>query len=248
MTQLSQGGQASFLDLSARAKLSITGTDRFRFLNGQITNDLRKATGTNAIEACVLNAKGKIDAHVFVSARDESFLVDAELNLREKLRARLERYIIADDVQIEDVTDQFSLLHVLSEQPPTAAINANGNSQRISRVRIGTLLEVHTPPSGAEPRREPTACDLPPPPCGQNMLVAREYCFHSQHDRTRRRYALNQRRGKMLRSRKRVIVAQEQNVRCGEFVVQLFGCKRRVVAPERVCEFPQILAAAGGIA
>jgi len=120
MTQLSQGGQASFLDLSARAKLSITGTDRFRFLNGQITNDLRKATVTNAIEACVLNAKGKIDAHVFVSARDESFLVDAELNLREKLRARLERYIIADDVQIEDVTDQFSLLHVLSEQPPTA--------------------------------------------------------------------------------------------------------------------------------
>ena len=119
MTQLSQAGQASFLDLSARTKLRITGTDRFRFLNGQITNDLRKATETKAMEACVLNAKGKIDGHIFVSARDESFLVDAELNLREKLRARLERYIIADDVQIEDVTDQFSLLHVLSKQPPT---------------------------------------------------------------------------------------------------------------------------------
>jgi folate-binding protein YgfZ len=120
MTQLSQAGQASLLDVSTRAKLRITGTDRFRFLNGQITNDLRKATETNAMEACVLNAKGKIDGHIFVSARDESFLVDAELNLREKLRARLERYIIADDVQIEDVTDQFSLLHVLPKQPPTA--------------------------------------------------------------------------------------------------------------------------------
>jgi folate-binding protein YgfZ len=119
MTQLSQAAQGSFLDLSARTKLRITGTDRFRFLNGQITNDLRKATETKAMETCVLNAKGKIDAHIFVSARDESFLVDAELNLREKLRARLERYIIADDVQIEDVTDQFSLLHVLPKQPPT---------------------------------------------------------------------------------------------------------------------------------
>jgi folate-binding protein YgfZ len=119
MTQLSQAGQTSFLDLSARTKLRITGTDRFRFLNGQITNDLREATETKAVEACVLNAKGKIDAHIFVSARDESFLVDAELNLREKLRARLERYIIADDVQIEDVTDQSSLFHVLSKQPPT---------------------------------------------------------------------------------------------------------------------------------
>jgi folate-binding protein YgfZ len=119
MTQGSDKGRACFLDLSTRAKLRITGTDRFRFLNGQITNDLREATDTKAVEACVLNAKGKIDAHIFVSARDESFLVDAELNLREKLRARLERYIIADDVQIEDVTDQFSLLHVLPKQPPT---------------------------------------------------------------------------------------------------------------------------------
>ena len=120
MTQLSQAGQASFLDLSARAKLRVTGTDRFRFLNGQITNDLRKATKTKAVEACVLNAKGKIDAHIFVSARDESFLVDAELKLREKLRARFERYIIADDVQIEDITDQFSLFHALPNQPPSA--------------------------------------------------------------------------------------------------------------------------------
>jgi folate-binding protein YgfZ len=121
MTQLSQAGQGSFLDLSARTKLRITGTDRFRFLNGQITNDLRKATETQAMEACVLNAKGKIDAHIFVSAHDESFLADAELNLREKLRARLERYIIADDVEIEDVTDKCSLFHVLPKQPPTAA-------------------------------------------------------------------------------------------------------------------------------
>jgi len=120
MTQLSQAGQASFLDLSPRAKLRITGTDRFRFLNGQLTNDLRKATETKAMEACVLNGKGKIDGHIFVSAHDESFLMDAELNLGEKLRARLERYIIADDVQIEDVTDQFSLFHVLPKQAPTA--------------------------------------------------------------------------------------------------------------------------------
>ncbi len=89
-----------FLDLSERAKFRITGTDRLRFLNGQITNDLRKASETSAIEACILNAKGKTDAHIFVSASGESFLVDAAADLRE----------------IEDVTDQFSLFHVLSQQ------------------------------------------------------------------------------------------------------------------------------------
>ncbi len=120
MRQSFQAEQATFLDLSARAKFRLTGTDRFRFLNGQLTNDLRKTTGTVAIEACVLTAKGKMNGHLFVTAEGESFSVDAEPELRETLRARLERYIIADDVQIEDVTDQFSLFHVLSEKSPTA--------------------------------------------------------------------------------------------------------------------------------
>ena len=73
MTQRSETGRAFFLDLSARAKLRVTGADRFRFLNGQITNDLRNASETVAIEACVLNAKGKLNAHIFIAALGESF-------------------------------------------------------------------------------------------------------------------------------------------------------------------------------
>jgi tRNA-modifying protein YgfZ len=116
MTQRSETERAFFLDLSARAKLRVTGADRLRFLNGQITNDLRKANETVAMEACVLNAKGKVNAHIFISALGESLLIDAEPELGETLRARLERYIIADDVQIEDVTDEFSLFHVVTEE------------------------------------------------------------------------------------------------------------------------------------
>src|SRR5262249_42845289 len=121
-----------FLDLSPRAKFRVTGTDRLRFLNGQITNDLRKASETAAIEACVLNAKGKIDAHVFVSVSGESLLADAEPELRETLKIRLERYVIADDVQIEDVTDQFSLFHVLSQQSPTPEYGRTVSARRFA--------------------------------------------------------------------------------------------------------------------
>ena len=108
----------AFLDLCARAKFRVTGTDRFRFLNGQITNDLRKASEAAALEACVLNAKGKLNGHIFIAPLGESFLVDAEPDLGEPLRTRLERYVIADDIQIEDVTDGFSLFHVLAQEPP----------------------------------------------------------------------------------------------------------------------------------
>jgi folate-binding protein YgfZ len=116
-------------------KLRITGADASRFLNGQITNDLRKATATSAIQASILNAKGKLSAHVFVSMdNDGAFLLDADRELREELPARLERYIIADDVQVEDVTDQFSILHFLGEMPAVATLSRTVASERFSSV------------------------------------------------------------------------------------------------------------------
>ena len=108
-----------FLDFSRRTKLRIRGNDRLRFLNGQVTNDLRKASESAAMEACVLNAKGKMNAHIFVSTGPDCFFVDTDPELRERLLARLERYVIADDVQIDDLTDQLSIFHVLSPVAPT---------------------------------------------------------------------------------------------------------------------------------
>jgi tRNA-modifying protein YgfZ len=120
----------AFFDLSARVKLRVNGIDRLRFLNGQLTNDIRKATETNALEACVLNAKGKMDAHFFVHAQAESFLLDADPALQSTLQTRLERYVIADDVQIEDVTARLSTFHVIGPSPtsfsiPTRVVSIN---------------------------------------------------------------------------------------------------------------------------
>ncbi|MGZ4982908.1 MAG: CAF17-like 4Fe-4S cluster assembly/insertion protein YgfZ [Chthoniobacterales bacterium] len=112
MTALVRPEHGALFDLSARAKFRVTGGDRLRYLNGQISNDLRKASETAAIHACVLNVKGKVNAEVFISSEGESFLLDADAEVRETLPARLDRYIIADDVQVEDVTEQFALLHV----------------------------------------------------------------------------------------------------------------------------------------
>jgi folate-binding protein YgfZ len=79
---------------------------------------VRKAGEGVAVEACVLNAKGKINAHIFVSAAPERFWINADPELRGALPARLEKYVIADDVQIEDVTDRWSIFHVLSRTEP----------------------------------------------------------------------------------------------------------------------------------
>src|SRR3954465_15208661 len=116
MTTASRSERPSFVDLSARVKLRVSGADVVRYLNGQITNNLAKASDRAAIQASILNAKGKLSAHVFISEEGEgSFFLDADPELREELPARLERYIIADDVQLEDVTERFSIFHVIDD-------------------------------------------------------------------------------------------------------------------------------------
>lgn len=108
--QLEQSG--GVVDLSDRAKFMLTGSDRVRYLNGQVTNDVRRAKTSESVYACVTNLKGKIEADGFIHAgENDSLLMDAEPGLREPLAMRLERYIIADDVDLRDVTDDWRLFH-----------------------------------------------------------------------------------------------------------------------------------------
>jgi folate-binding Fe-S cluster repair protein YgfZ len=100
------------IDLSARTKLRITGADRLRYLNGQVSNDVREASETTAVHACVLTAKGKISADVFIRSDGESLCIDSDVE-QEQLTARLERYVIADDVQVAEMTNEFALFHLL---------------------------------------------------------------------------------------------------------------------------------------
>jgi tRNA-modifying protein YgfZ len=111
-----------FFDLSARTKLRVTGADRVRFLNGQTTNDVRKSNGSATQESCVLNARGHLEAHLFLFNTSDAIWIDAAEELRDSLPARLEKYVIADDVRIEDVTDEFALFHVAAGKQPEMEI------------------------------------------------------------------------------------------------------------------------------
>jgi tRNA-modifying protein YgfZ len=100
------------VNLSSRAKLRLTGADRVRYLNGQVTNDVRGVKTNETLYACVTDVKGRIAGDVFAHAQGEALLLDAEEGLRETLSMRLERYIVADDVELTDVTEEWQLWHV----------------------------------------------------------------------------------------------------------------------------------------
>ena len=122
------GSEDVLIDLSDRAKLRLTGADRIRFLNGQVSNDMRQASTGASVYTCVMTIKGKMCADAFVHAGEDDLLVDTEPGLREALAARLERYIIADDVQLEDVSDDLHLFHLL---PVASTGGAGGNLPRL---------------------------------------------------------------------------------------------------------------------
>ncbi len=105
-----------WVDLSERTKLRLTGADRVRFLNGQVSNDVRLARAGEAMLACVMTIKGKMCADIWIHVTPDALLIDAEAELRESLPPRLERYLIADDVTLEDVTETLALIHVVAPQ------------------------------------------------------------------------------------------------------------------------------------
>src|SRR5688572_17810412 len=102
------------VDLSDRVKLALRGGDRVRYLNGQVTSNVSRLAEGVSQPACILSAKGKLAADVWIAATGDALLVDADATLRETLQGRLERYIIADDVTIDDLSDEEKLVHLLT--------------------------------------------------------------------------------------------------------------------------------------
>ena len=91
-----------------------------------------------------------------LNAKANDIWIDADKELREQLRFRLERYVIADDVVIEDLTDQFALFHVLAESDPkTAGAKFCPRSRRLGTEGWDLWVES----AGAEKARNILAAD-----------------------------------------------------------------------------------------
>jgi folate-binding protein YgfZ len=97
-------------DLSWRARIAVTGSDRVRWLNGMATNNVRDLVPGHGVYAFLLNAQGRIQADLYVFQRGESLLVDTERRQREKVLQLFDHYIIADDVEIADISDKLTAL------------------------------------------------------------------------------------------------------------------------------------------
>ena len=97
-------------DHSARGKLLVTGTDRERFLNGMITRDVRRLGPSTGVYATATDAQGHTLADLWVHVRADAFILETEPGLEEKLHAGLDRFLIADDVEMKVATEDWAVL------------------------------------------------------------------------------------------------------------------------------------------
>lgn len=97
-------------DLSWRSKIALTGSDRVRWLNGMATNNIRDLAPGHGVYNFLLNAQGRIQADLYAFNGGESLLVDLERSQRDKVLQSFEHYIIADDVEVADISDKLTAI------------------------------------------------------------------------------------------------------------------------------------------
>jgi tRNA-modifying protein YgfZ len=109
------------------AVLRVCGPDANSYLQGQFTQDLRLAAGESAY-GLWLDLKGKVVADSQVLKKgDNEYLVVSFSGKAADLRARLESHLIADEVELEDLTESWAGMllwgdNAASIAPPVGAL------------------------------------------------------------------------------------------------------------------------------
>jgi aminomethyltransferase len=93
------------MNLSARGRIAVRGRDRARLLHNLTSNEVKKLGAGSGCYAFLLSPQGRIQADLTLLAFDDRILLDTEPELREKIAAHIRRYIVADQVELEDVTE-----------------------------------------------------------------------------------------------------------------------------------------------
>jgi len=97
-------------DLGWRAKLLIAGSDRQKWLNGMVTNNIRDLAPGHGSYNFLLNAQGRILGDMHLYNRGEYLLLDTDMSQAAKLRQALEHFIIMDDVEITDAGERLTAI------------------------------------------------------------------------------------------------------------------------------------------
>lgn len=146
------------IDLSCRARILVNGSEAIAFLNGLITNDMKTLAEKHWMPAAFPNVQGRLVASVRVIRLEHSgetdksvsqFLLDAEGVSHGSILTLLNRFTLAGDFRVTDLTDELSMLSLQGKQALRIAqsvlgdIGASDNEVHQVRWQAASVTVVH---------------------------------------------------------------------------------------------------------
>lgn len=128
---------AGLLDLSARGRLLVTGSEAVPFLNGLITNDMKTLAENHWMPAVFPNVQGRLVASVrVIRTRDDragekvqpTFVIDTEPATHDRVLQAIQKFTLAGDFQVRDLTAEAVLLSLQGKAAPEKLASVLGES------------------------------------------------------------------------------------------------------------------------
>ena len=138
--------------LGERSMVRVSGEDRAVFLHGMSSNDMRGARAGSIVPALFLTEHAHLIADFFAWIEPGAILLDIDSALWTRVRAHLEKLLVADDVEFNELP----AMAVLDIEGPCAAMAASAVAgsaaaalEQWSFARFGDLLAGNLPRLGS---------------------------------------------------------------------------------------------------
>src|SRR6202789_1897206 len=106
----------AIFDTNWHAIINLSGPDRLRYLNAIVSNDIKNLKEGSGTLALLLNPQGRILAELEIYALKDRLLTLSHASLRQRTVETLDKYIIMDDVTLDDATDKLGTLAIEGPQ------------------------------------------------------------------------------------------------------------------------------------
>lgn len=152
---------AAYAPIENAGWIRVTGDDRVRWLNGMVTNAIAALTRGQGCYNFFLSAQGRIQGDATAFLLENCILLETERARIPGLMAMLDRFIIMDDVELADVSEEYH--GILAAGPEAAAVLAGvGLAETVAELQTdpaavalrftsptrpmdGFLLRAHSP-------------------------------------------------------------------------------------------------------
>jgi folate-binding protein YgfZ len=107
-----------------RGLMAVWGKEATQFLNGMVTNDVRKLQDGEQISAAFANAQGRLQAVVRIKKISEKLIIETEAATHQKIFQHLFKFTMAGDFFVEDLSAKYNFFRLLNLNPDASKYNA----------------------------------------------------------------------------------------------------------------------------